>query len=855
MDLINYAKNLQKKDPESREKDEIFKFVHDERLLRALFEAGIFELRNIQKEAIKNGLFFRKSFLVCAPSGSGKTLIGELCAINNVFQNYGKSAYLVPFKALATEKYVHFKKYYEKYGVKIVISIGDYDVDDSKLEKADIVVTTYEKMDSILRNFSDKAWVREISTIIVDEIHSIEENSRGPRLESLIVRLNEFLHEPQIIGLSATIANAKVFNEWLNSLGNETVLVKSDHRPVPLHFSVVVSRNKDSSVRKIVISTLKQTGQMLVFLNKRKTAQKLSSDLSNAVRIHLTDSELATCGRLSKELRKIKGNNEDLRKAVRNGVAFHHAGLLLKERKLIEDYFRKRIIKVICCTTTLSAGINTPARVVVLRDFKKYVASGHNIKDFSGYYENGDGFSYFKPFSANEVFQILGRAGRPGLDDIGYGVIFVGNVEEKAWVEDHYFKTVGPENVLIPKYDRLKSGLNNLDVLREQVLLRIYDEKKIALEKLKKFFEKTYFWHEIKDDMNEREIPIDQLLMIGEISPTNALKLHSNPEKVKKLHEQNYPVSITSLSSTSITGIVKTNFGAFKCKFDGASGVNCSCGFKNELSDGFADRKLSFEFCDHVTKFLLYLIEVPDKNLQKYVNDIVPKSINNQRVLKYLFDKGLIFENKDGAIQCSQFGKLIIRLYLDPISAVLIRQKLERLELNTPRELIKEACDVLRAENKFRDDTMVQPLTEWVDEEPLEQILNRYELMTGDLYSARDNLERIVTFIGIVARYLSEEDASARDKLIRITEMCETLKIRVHYGIKEELFDLVLRLESVARTRARILFNAGYRTADKVKKEAPRVLNSKTGFVMSICKKIIEGAIDKKRKFRVKYGL
>ncbi|MFX1593307.1 MAG: DEAD/DEAH box helicase, partial [Promethearchaeota archaeon] len=138
-----------------------------------LFEDKIFTLREIQKEAIKKGLFFRKSFLVCAPSGSGKTLIGEVCAVNNVFQNFGKSVYLVPYKALATEKYTHFKKSYSRFGIRIELSIGDYDVDDSKLEKADLLITTYEKCDSILRNFYDKEWIFDISTIIIDEIHII----------------------------------------------------------------------------------------------------------------------------------------------------------------------------------------------------------------------------------------------------------------------------------------------------------------------------------------------------------------------------------------------------------------------------------------------------------------------------------------------------------------------------------------------------------------------------------------------------------------------------------------------------------------------------------------------------------
>jgi helicase len=195
--------------------------------LRVLFEQKIFKLRDIQKEAIEKGLFFRKSFFICAPSGSGKTLVGELCAIYNVFQGFGKSVYLVPFKALATEKYGHFTRAYTRFGITIELSIGDYDVEDSKLAKADIIITTYEKMDSLLRNFSDKEWINEISTIIIDEIHIISESDRGPRLESLIVRLNEFLKNPQIIGLSATVANPEFFNTWLCSLNNRSTLIKS----------------------------------------------------------------------------------------------------------------------------------------------------------------------------------------------------------------------------------------------------------------------------------------------------------------------------------------------------------------------------------------------------------------------------------------------------------------------------------------------------------------------------------------------------------------------------------------------------------------------------------------------------
>jgi len=503
-DFTGRKESLSKEDLEGKE---IFQYINDERILRVLFEHKIFKLRDIQKKAIEKGLFFRKSFLVSAPSGSGKTLIGELCAITNIFQKFGKSVYLVPFKALATEKYFHFKRSYERFGIKVELSIGDYDIDDKKLSKAQILITTYEKLDSILRNFHDKEWIQEISTVIIDEIHTIGESDRGPRLESLIVRLNEFLQHPQIIGLSATIANPEILNSWLSSLGNNSILIKSDERPVPLHYKIEVTQNKDSTIRKIIKKTLDDKGQVLIFLRSRKATHQLANKLRNLAKKYLEDSELALCKNIQKSLSKIRGFNVDLNNVIDYGIAFHHAGLLPKERKYVEDSFRKKIVKIICCTTTLSAGINTPARVVILKDFKKYVTSGYNITNFSGFYENGDGFSYFKPFSANETFQILGRAGRPGLDAVGYGYILVNDIEEKMWLEDHYFGQCH-DNKRIPKYNNLSSGLNKVNTLKEQVLLRIYEENGITLDKLKNFFERTFFWFGIADRMKKHKIPI-----------------------------------------------------------------------------------------------------------------------------------------------------------------------------------------------------------------------------------------------------------------------------------------------------------------------------------------------------------
>jgi replicative superfamily II helicase len=817
---------------------EVIQYINDERLQRVLLEHQIFTLRSIQKEAIAKGLFFRKSFLVCAPSGSGKTLIGELCAIHALFNNFGKSAYLVPFKALASEKYLSFKHDYERFGIRVELSIGDQEPEEKVLEQADLIITTYEKMDSILRNFHDKQWISEITTIVIDEIHVIDESDRGPRLESLIVRLNEFLHQPQIIGLSATIANPEFFNQWLSSLGNETILIKSEVRPVPLHYQIEITRNKDSTLKKVVNDTLSQNGQVLVFVNKRKLTQSIANNLRMLVKGHLSPDELNECKKAESSLSSLRGGVPDLRKSIKHGIAFHHAGLLPRERKVVEESFRKHVLKVIITTTTLSAGINLPARVVILRDFKRYITSGHNIKNFEDLHENGDGFSYFKQFSPNEVFQMLGRAGRPGLDSIGYGIILVSDINERDFVEDHYFSSGDSTKEMVPKYNDLGSGLNTVHTLKEQVLLRVYEEENISMEQLKNFFKKTFFWFYIQDKMGDDAIPIEQLLLIEEISPKNILRLHSHPEKINTIKKRSYSIKISRFTKEGIGGYLKTDYGVYTIQFDLDRGIECSCGFENGMSDGYATNKFSFEFCDHVVAFLLYLFEIPDPNFQKHMEDVIPQCLKTQYILNYLFEKGLIIKNENGTIKCSQFGKLIIRLYLYPVSGVLIRSKLENLEIASYQEMIKEAYDILRAERRVRDYRLLHPLLEWTDEEPVDSIIQKHNIMAGDLYNLRDNLERIITFMGIIAIHLADTGSDLQDKLIRVAEMAETLKIRIHYGVREELFDLVMRLDNVARVRARILFDVGYHTSTQVQKEIPSVLHRKTGLSIKLCKKL-----------------
>ncbi len=200
--------------------------------LYEILEKEIKNLRPAQEKSIKKGLLEGKNLLVCTPTASGKTLIAELAALKSIIEGKGKAVYIVPLKALASEKFRDFRRRYDKIA-KVALSIGDIDSANPYLAEYDLIVTTSEKLDSIIRH--NAPWLSSIATIIIDEIHLLNDAERGPTLEILITILKQLLKKPQIIGLSATIGNAEELAEWL-----EADLVIDEWRPVKLHKGIYI---------------------------------------------------------------------------------------------------------------------------------------------------------------------------------------------------------------------------------------------------------------------------------------------------------------------------------------------------------------------------------------------------------------------------------------------------------------------------------------------------------------------------------------------------------------------------------------------------------------------------------------
>ncbi|MEM3402443.1 MAG: DEAD/DEAH box helicase, partial [Candidatus Hadarchaeales archaeon] len=193
---------------------------------------GITKLYPPQEEAIKKGALEGKNMVLAIPTASGKTLVAELCMLRSILKDGGKCLYIVPLRALASEKYEEFREKYSSLGIKVGISTGDFDVVDPRLAYYDILVATSEKVDSLLRHRA--RWLAEVvSVVVVDEVHLINDPGRGPTLEVLLARLRQVNPSAQILALSATIKNSDEIAEWLKGK-----LVESDWRPVPLRKGV-----------------------------------------------------------------------------------------------------------------------------------------------------------------------------------------------------------------------------------------------------------------------------------------------------------------------------------------------------------------------------------------------------------------------------------------------------------------------------------------------------------------------------------------------------------------------------------------------------------------------------------------
>ena len=444
-------------------------------IIDALHEQGYVTLHPPQAEALPKALA-GDNLVVAVPTASGKSLIAYITALKAILERGRKVLYIVPLKALASEKKDDMDRFAQRLGFKTAISIGDLDSEDRWLSDADFIVATSEKADSLIRHGSKL--MEDIGLVIADEIHLIHDPSRGPTLEVALTKLKRKRSDMQIIALSATISNANDLAMWLDA-----DLVKMDWRPIPLHEGVYynwevtfengrsfdVPTGKDD-IWEMVKQTVDGGGQCIIFVNSRRSTESLAVKYSPPMR--------ALAGRaLSDDEKAIIEGDADttalgrkLSACIASGMAFHNAGLTARQRRYVEENFRNGNIKCIVATPTLAAGINLPARRVIVRDTKRFESNSGNT-----------------PIPVMEIKQMCGRAGRPGYDPYGEAILVAKSYDDYENLMDNYVQC---------DTESIMSKLGNEKVLRNHVLGLIATGDASSAEDVIAFIRDTFYGSE-----------------------------------------------------------------------------------------------------------------------------------------------------------------------------------------------------------------------------------------------------------------------------------------------------------------------------------------------------------------------
>jgi superfamily II RNA helicase len=370
------------------------------------------------------------SVVVCAPTGSGKTIIAEFAA-NKALDNGQKLFYTTPLKALSNQKYHDFRQKFGEGNVGLLT--GDLTLN----RDARLVVMTTEVFRNMLYGLSeDSQLLDRVGYAVLDECHFMNDAERGTVWEESVIYCPPTI---QLIALSATVANADELTEWISRVHQDTRLISSDFRPVPLRFSYFEPSG--------LLPLFEAPGRLNAQIKPSPKPQKGGRPGGGPRRKGFKPSQLleimaqkdmlpaivftfsrAGCDQSLKETRDLQLLSEVERQTIeqriqdfllqhpflegspyltylRNGMASHHAGLLPAVKLLVESLFQQGLIKAVFATETLAAGINMPARSTVITSISKRTGEGHRL------------------LTASEFLQMSGRAGRRGMDDVGYVVV------------------------------------------------------------------------------------------------------------------------------------------------------------------------------------------------------------------------------------------------------------------------------------------------------------------------------------------------------------------------------------------------------------------------------------------------
>ena len=762
-------------------------------------------------------VFSERNTIVAIPTASGKSLVAYLGILHRLLVTHpgSRAIYIVPLKALASEKHAELLELATAVGLTVGLGIGEATGERRLIDECDILVCTSEKLDSLMRTRSDR--MANVSVVVADEFHLLNDSSRGPTLEINLTRLRHLRPDAQIIALSATVGNAPDLAAWLDA-----ALITSDWRPVALEYSTLYDLHLEPRKlqtngegegelrvpRKLLGPTshptwavlndvADQQGQVLIFVSTRRSAVSEAKRLSERFRRRLQKEDQTRLTRLGTLATSLEGSDqttlgETLRTCVSGGVAFHHAGLTHGQRTAIESAFKQGDLVGIVATPTLAAGVNLPARRVLVRDVKRF----------------DDGAS--RPMPVMEVRQMLGRAGRPRYDDFGEAWVLCKGTD--GWevadrIADHYFH--GP-------VEDVTSKLANEAALRIHVLSAVAAGRLEHRGDIESFFSRTFLatqWP-AGELLQRLGTILDWLVderFLRRLDPDPAY-VPSAPPAEEEVWDDDVPVWAAPAH------------GRDDLLWEGGSGAPSP-----RSTQRVAPASFGFTSASSLTQATVTVSDVRDP------------------ATRY---------------EATPMGEAVTRLYLDPASASVLRTGLRRAvrrlvrddgpvtvfsllhlaastndfarlwlkskDMERDSELWKKyahVTDEVLVDEPFqeRDLSTVKSawlLESWIDEKTLRQIEAVHDVAPGDLHHRTDLMAWLLASSEAVLAtddVFHEDHASALQSL---STLIDESRHRVRHGCRADLLRLV-KVRHIGRQRARRLAKVGIRTPEDLLGMAP----------------------------------
>ena len=785
-------------------------------------EWGIKNLHPPQAEAAPS-ILGGKNTLVAIPTASGKSLLAYMAIVARLSEGHkeSKAIYIVPLKALAMEKYEELSQIAKAMDLKIGLGIGDATAEAKNIDECNILVCTSEKLDSLLRHKAEL--ITNLTCVVADEFHLLNDTSRGPTLEINLTRLRHIRPNAQLIALSATVGNCQALATWLDA-----DLIQSDWRPVALEYSTfhdfhveprkIQSSNvnddlselgpprtleglKSHPVWSVVSDGLDSKSQVLMFVGTRRSAQSEAKNLAKRVRKRLEKEDPERLERLKEIANRLEGRSqsnlaEQLVHSMSGGVAFHHAGLTSGQRKEVEKAFKSGLLVALTATPTLAAGVNLPARRVLVRDLKRW----------------DDGMS--RPLPVMEVRQMLGRAGRPRYDTRGEAWVYCKGTD--GWevadsVSDRYF--FGP-------VEDISSKLANEPAMRMHLLASIATGGLVHKGSIEHFFSSTFLGStmpgsQLRERLNTMLDWLVEERFIRKVGIDENFTAHWLNEEIDLGQEDAWDDSLPAWATPA----------------QQTTGVEWNP-HPTPQHNGQSQRSA------HINPSLGFTTATSLASTGEWVQPSAEEPHNMQ-------------------YEATQMGERVTQLYLDPLSASILRTGLRRavrrcvravrpvtdfgllhLAVATPdfNSLWAKTSDMesnsplwLKT-NSVEDELLIEPgyaeamlgniksawmVEEWTEESTLRDLESRLDVSPGDVHHRVDLMGWLLSGAQHV---LMADDVFSEEHMHIIAELVKKISVlqqRVRHGCKTDLLQLV-NIRHVGRQRAREMASLGLRQPQDV---------------------------------------